>query len=73
MMSVAAELACAARALSAERLHLPDTVLVEEWLKVGEAVDEARSDGAAKLWVLHWRRTLDDRLADRNLPHGGGR
>jgi hypothetical protein len=47
IMSLAAELACAARALGAagERLQLPDAVLVEEWLKLEDAVDDAHGRG----------------------------
>jgi hypothetical protein len=72
-MSLAAELACAARALSAagERLHLADAVLVEEWSRVEEAVDDALGERSAELWVLEWRRTLEERLANSEPSRGG--
>lgn len=69
-MSLAAEKAAAARALAARgrKLRIPDQDLAELWGEFTEAIEETRSEGAAILAGVEWRRTLDERLARPHSP-----
>lgn len=65
-MSLAAEMAAAARAMNAHAARLPAERrpdLAELWAELTDLVEDCRSDGAAVLAVIEWRRDVEAKLA----------
>jgi hypothetical protein len=65
-MSFNAELAAAARWISAavERLpheHRPDVAI--EWGELMDTLEECRSEGSKELAIIQWRAEMEERLA----------
>jgi hypothetical protein len=81
-MSLNSELALASRVLNAYNDRLPaehKLDLEAEWNGLADAVNECRSDGAARLAVIEWRQRLKAKVStggrglDRGIAPAGNR